>query len=150
MSWDSQQQARLALEKRILAEWFPQFEWHDPTEDTYLKGYLRTNSGRGYGVKVKLTDDYPESPPKALIFDPRPLLDRDGSPLEEYSYEMHTQKTTKKGNVQVCHYNDANWTESVTLCKVILKVRLWLEAYEGHLTTGNSIDHYLPHMEDDN
>jgi hypothetical protein len=34
----------------------------------------------------------------------------------------------------------------VSLYKILMKARLWLEAYEQHLRRGEPIDKYLSHM----
>jgi hypothetical protein len=72
--------------------------------------------------------------------------DEESNPLLSTSGSMHTLGGVK-GCVQICHYSSSNWSPNVTLYKVILKGRLWLEAYEIYLRTGNDIDTYLPHQQ---
>jgi len=145
MSWDDGQRKRLAMERQILAKYFPQLKWENPTTNTYVWGHLSTNAGNHYGVMLTLPPDYPASCPKAYVYDPNPLPSR-GHSLSEASGYMHTLSPHPSGYVQVCHYRNESWLESCTLYKVALKVRFWLEAYEGHLATGNTIDQYLRHM----
>ena len=62
------------------------------------------------------------------------------------SAEMHLLDPDEHGHPQICHYRDDVWTPNVTLYKVVMKGRFWLEAYEAHMRTGKAIDTYLPHM----
>ena len=49
-------------------------------------------------------------------------------------------------NIQLCHYSDAVWHSNVTLYKVALKCLVWLNAYDGHLRTGEPLDYFLKHQ----
>lgn len=61
------------------------------------------------------------------------------------SASMHTLAPVE-GRVAVCHYRPDRWDERKTLYLVLLKVRLWLEALEGHRRTGKPMDDFLPHQ----
>lgn len=82
------------------------------------------------------------------VVKPAPLKDYDGIPLADRgtSSTMHLRTPNTHGHPQICHYNDQYWNPAVTLYKVVIKGRIWLEGYEIHLRTGNDIDQYLPHM----
>ncbi|XP_028405193.1 uncharacterized protein LOC114527685 [Dendronephthya gigantea] len=46
----------------------------------------------------------------------------------------------------ICHSNAPHWTDRDTLYKVVMKGRLWLEAYEAYLETGACLSEYLVEM----
>ena len=58
----------------------------------------------------------------------------------------HTLGRNNEGFLRICHYLCTHWNGLHTFYEVFVKGRLWLEAYEGHISTGNSIDYYLGHM----
>ena len=61
------------------------------------------------------------------------------------SASMHTL-SSENGWTRICHYGCNSWTPNVSLYKVYIKCRLWLEMYETHLRTGKPIDYYLNHQ----
>jgi hypothetical protein len=135
---------RLQLEIAILEKYFPR---KYKFENLYLENELldlglKTQSGKVYRLNIKLKTDYPNSMPSVFVTFPLPLLKKDGSSLTGASHEMHTL-SNDGSNVQICHFKPENWNPNQSLYKVILKARIWLEAYEGHLATGNPIDNYL-------
>ncbi len=147
MPWTNAQLARLRIERATLARYFPGFEWKEASEITYIDGWMKTDAEKYYLVRLIVPQDIPNSVPDALIMYPVPLLDHAGHSLVDYgaSARMHLLDPIQ-GYVRVCHYRSNNWTPQVTLYKVLIKVRLWLEAYEGHLQTGDPIEHYLKHQ----
>ncbi|MDO9016923.1 MAG: hypothetical protein Q8S73_20340 [Deltaproteobacteria bacterium] len=146
MNWSLEQRRRLAAERTFLAQYFPALRWVDPAGNTAIEGDLRTNAGNVYGVRVVLPPDFPDSQPDALICRPRPLPTLPGFSLHLTSAAMHTLEGDGQGNVRICHYSAERWAANISLYKVVMKVRFWLEAYEGHLRTGQSIDAFLKHM----
>ena len=52
---------------------------------------------------------------------------------------------SKDGRTQICHYDTSEWTDDNTLYQVAMKGLIWLEGYEAHLRTGNSLSTYLQH-----
>jgi hypothetical protein len=59
---------------------------------------------------------------------------------------MHTLENGPSGAVQICHWRDDRWHSGITFDKVMLKVIVWLEAYEQHLSTGDSIASFVGTM----
>lgn len=112
------------------------------SSDTYVVMGARTNSGNVYTLRVEL-DDFPFDIPPVYVT--QMLTDIDGNPLDEVSAEMHVL-TPKNGRTRICHYGPASWTPAVSIFKVFVKCRLWLEMYELHLKTGRPIDYYLNHQ----
>jgi len=80
-----------------------------------------------------------------VVLSPYPLKGFLGKDMKEHgtSPSMHTLNP-RDGYLEICHYR--NWLPNLTLYKVVLKGRLWLEALEAHKRTGQPIDKFLPHM----
>ncbi len=147
MSWTKLQQKRLVIESEILKKYFRECQWINPNDSsqTQVEWKATTNSGKEYTLRVRVPEDYPNSQPVLLVVSPFPLRGHDGSKMTGLGvdHSMHTLSPVD-GFVQVCHYR--GWSPDLTLYRVFLKGRIWLEAYEGHLRTGNRIDDYLHHM----
>ncbi|ASC71410.1 hypothetical protein XM38_023620 [Halomicronema hongdechloris C2206] len=147
MNWSKIQQKRLLIEKEILKKYFPAFKWVNPTDssNTRIEGNVCTNSMKLYTLRVYIPSDFPNSRPDMVVTLPYPLEGCSGNDLKDYgaSSSMHTLDP-RDGYVQICHYKD--WTDNLTVYLVVLKGRIWLEAYEAHKRTGQPLDHFLPHM----
>lgn len=102
----------------------------------------RTNRKNIYTLYIPL-DGFPETLPK--VFVTRMLKSRAGEDLDGASAAMHTLPS-ENGWTRLCHYAGDSWTEDVSLYKVYIKCRLWLEMYELHLQNGRPIDYYLNHQ----
>ena len=50
--------------------------------------------------------------------------------------------------MSICHFYPLHWNAQDTLYEVFMKGRLWIEAYEGHLNSGQPINNYLPEQVD--
>jgi ubiquitin-protein ligase len=135
---------RLQQEIAILEKYFPRkYKFKNLySENELLDVGIKTQSGKVYRLNVKLEPDYPSSIPSVYVVFPLPLHKNDGSIISEASHDMHTL-SNDGANIQICHFKTGNWNPNQSLYKVILKARIWLEAYEGHLATGNPIDNYL-------
>lgn len=136
---------RLAAEKRVLASKLPvsSYRFMDmDTDNPFIVMAAKTNSGNVYTIRIDLIN-FPKSKPEAFVR--KMLHTKSGSPMNGPSGAMHTL-TAKYGFTQICHYADSVWTEWVSLYKVYIKCRLWLEMYELHLKTGKNMDYYLNHM----
>jgi len=135
---------RLQQEIAILEKYFPR---KYKFENLYLENELldvgvKTQSGKVYRLNIKLEPDYPNSMPAVYVVFPLPLLEYNGNVISGASHEMHTLSNDGL-NVQICHFKKDNWNPHQSLYKVILKARIWLEAYEGHLASGHPIDNFL-------
>lgn len=109
------------------------------TDKPYLKMAVLTNSKKLYTLRVDL-DQFPESIPK--VFVTQMLKSKSGNDLNGPSHEMHTL-SSEHGFTRICHYGNSSWRPDVALNKVYLKCRVWLEAYEAHLKTGDNLCDYL-------
>ncbi len=135
---------RIEQERRILQTYFPKrFVFVGlNTDNPYVDLGLQSNSKKVYRIRIELPLDYPNSLPEVFMTLPKPLKKYDGSAMTEVSHAMHTLSPSN-GDVQICHYKAENWNPNVTLYRIVLKVRIWIEAYEGHLRTGEDIDEFL-------
>lgn len=133
---------RYQLEVRVLENYFPSnaFLFKDMWGDEpYLLMAAKTNSGTIYTIRIDL-NGFPNSLPKAFVT--KMLKKKDGKILDSASHSMHTL-TSEHGYTRICHYGSNSWTPNVSLYKVYIKCRLWLEMYELHLKTGKDISYYL-------
>lgn len=112
------------------------------TDKPYLRIGARTNSGNVYTLHVDLSA-FPESVPK--VFVTRMLKDINGDDMSGVSAAMHTLQG-ENGWTRICHYGYSSWTPGVSIYKIYVKCRLWLEMYEAHLRSGHPIDYYLNHQ----
>jgi len=148
MTWSEVQRQRLTVEKQILQKYFPSFKWLNPTDsiNTRIEGQVKTNVGNIYKLRVYVPSDFPNSLPELIVISPYPLKGYRGQDLKEHgiSGSMHTLDPSDYDYVKICHYRD--WLPNITLYKVVLKGRVWLEALEAHRRTGQPIDAFLSHM----
>ena len=102
----------------------------------------KTNSGNIYTIRIDLVN-FPNSKPEAFVR--KMLKTKAGSEMNCASASMHTL-SSKYGFTQICHYADSAWTPMVSIYKVYIKCRLWLEMYDLHLKSGKKMDYYLNHQ----
>jgi ubiquitin-protein ligase len=135
---------RLQHETAILNRYFPnRFRIEQVGRSKGLLDVgVKTQSGKVYRLNIRFKSDYPNSLPEVYIVYPLPMLTFLGLPLDGPSHHMHTLQNDGP-NIQLCHFKPENWNPNQSLYKVILKARIWLEAYEGHLRTGRPIDDFL-------
>lgn len=138
--------ARLQAEESLLSRKFPvnvfRFFNKDNPQIAYLRIGAKTNQGNVYTLHMDLTD-FPMQQPK--VFVTKMLKSKLGKDLDGPSATMHTL-TSENGWTRICHYGCNSWTPNVSLYKVYVKCRLWLEMYETHLRTGKPIEYYLNHQ----
>lgn len=150
MTWEAHQQYRLAVEKRILRERMPDFDFYDPVGDTYVQGEWTSSRGNTYELTIELPHAFPDECPAVFISDPSPLQGRD-RPMNEFgdSHAMHMWNADPDHPdwTKLCTYKPASWSASHSLEKVLQKSFLWIEAYESYLETGNPISNYLLDMD---
>lgn len=136
---------RLELEKSVLERKIPTnaYKFMDiGSTKPYLVIAAKTNRGNVYTLRIEL-DEFPNQIPKAFIN--KMLYTKNGSRMNDCSASMHTL-TSENGRTRICHYGFDSWTPNVSLYKVYVKCRLWLEMYELHLDNGKPIEYYLNHQ----
>ncbi len=133
------------MEQAVLANYLPRnmFRFRDmDTDDAYLQAGVVTNDGTCYVLHFRLAG-FPNQKPKVYVEEM--LRTRTGALMDQPSASNHTL-TPWNGWTQLCHYNDDCWRPDVSLWKVYLKCRLWLEMYRNHLRTGKTMEYYLNHQ----
>ena len=136
---------RLNLEKSVLQRYLPSntYVFKDISSSSpYILMAARTNRGNVYTLRIDLAN-FPNSIPPAFVT--RMLRTKNGELMNDVSATMHTL-SSEYGYTRICHYGTNSWVPNVSLYKVYIKCRLWLEMYELHLQTGKTIDYYLPHQ----
>ena len=143
-----QYKTRLDIERSALARFFPEFRIQDPFgEKAGVIGRMRPNNGREYVVWLEL-GAFPHDAPRLYLISPKNLRSYAGQLLSGVgsSAAMHLLDPDIHGYPQICHYNDDFWHPDISLYKILMKARFWIEAYEQHLRHGKPIDAYLSHM----
>ncbi|GAA4074894.1 hypothetical protein GCM10022389_20650 [Flavobacterium cheonanense] len=136
-------ESRLLFETAILKRYFVnRFLFSEVDGEEMLLVGVKSQSGKIYQIKIELSEIYPLEMPNAFIVYPIGLKNFKGKRLPEFSHQMHILENSSKG-VQICHFHPGNWNPNQSLYKVILKVKIWIEAYEGHLKNGKPINDYL-------
>lgn len=149
MSWSSQQRDRLGLEKDVLDTKLGNVTWFNPTSagNTRVEWRVNTNNGKSYTLRVYLASDFPNSCPVLVVSSPSSTLrKKDGSLLNSTCGRDHVYGA-HDGLTKICHFITDKWTSENTIYQVLMKGRIWLEAYEIHLRTGEYLDKYLAHMQ---
>ena len=136
-------ESRLHFETAILQRYFPKrFIFTKEGRKEVLLVGVKSQSGKVYQIKIELSEIYPIEMPTVFIVYPKGLKNFNGKRLPAFNHEMHTL-ATDANRVQVCHFLPCNWNPMQSLYKVILKVKIWLEAYEFYLKTSKPISDYL-------
>jgi hypothetical protein len=140
--WDRFQLDRLALEEEILKENHPQCEF-DLKADEAIILIWHSIAGSWFRLRICVADTYPDEKPKVYVQYPVPLLAYwSGKKISDYapSHNYHVLITSSAGEVQICHFSDADWNAEKSIHLVVLKAKLWLQAYaEHHMRTGQPI-----------
>lgn len=149
MTWSSNQQAQLAAEKSRIEKYFPNGEilWNNSNSNYYawVQIKMTSNNNKSYTLRMYIPSDFPNSCPDMVMVSPSNLRQRNGTALPHESSVFHTIGK-RDGYIKICHTRPGLWTAQTWLYELFLKGRLWIEAYEGHLTTGNDMDVYLKHQ----
>lgn len=137
---------RESAERDVLRRKLPGYDYRFidmETSKPYIVMPARTNRGHIYTIRIEL-DEFPNEIPKAFVT--KMLKTKSGNPMSGCSASMHTL-TSEHGYTRICHYGHSSWTPMVSIYKIYVKCRLWLEMYELHLQTGHDMDYYLNHQE---
>lgn len=146
-------QERLMLENQILQrDGLSQFQVYRSQygESFFLSGVHKTNGGNSYTIWSPIPVLYPNRRPPVYVTEPNPLWGfQYQKQINSYglSHDMHTLENGQNGEVQICHWRDDRWHSGITLNKVMIKVVLWLEAYEQYLASGTTIREFVGTMQ---
>lgn len=136
---------RKQLDEQVLSYYLPSNMYrfrNVGTSHPYMEAAVQANDGATYLLYFDLSS-YPETKPR--VFVEQMLYTKNGLRMDSPSAPNHTL-TSENNWTQLCHYNDACWSPDVSLWKVYLKCRLWIEMYRAHLRTGKTMDYYLNHQ----
>ncbi|MDE6206886.1 MAG: hypothetical protein K2M55_03665 [Muribaculaceae bacterium] len=136
---------RQQMETQVLNHYLPAtaYRFMDiGTSQPYLMMGMLTNSGKTYTIRIDLAH-FPESVPEVYVT--KMLYTKQGTAMDSPSASMHTL-SSKYGFTRICHYGSNSWSPRVSLYKIFIKCRLWVEIYELHLKTGRPMDYYLNHQ----
>lgn len=142
---------RLNLENQILEQdGMSQYliKYYSEGAFHYIYGDYVSNSRRNYTIWCQPPGNYPDKCPSVYVHKPNPLIGYGYKPVNSYgtSHAMHTLEPSSNGEVQICHWRQSRWDSSITLNRVMLKVMLWFEAFEQHLSTGQTINAFVTTM----
>src|SRR6266852_2492276 len=135
--WDEDQKRRMQFEAKILAENHPGCEIVQGDDWATVRLWHYVNSSI-YRLRIYVPGAYPDERPRVYVQYPVPLLQYSGRPVAEIgpNHNFHTLTATNAGEVQICHFSDTTWDAAKTAHLVVLKAKLWLQAYgEHHLLT---------------
>ena len=144
--FDDFQRQRLQFEEEQLRENHPYCEFS--LGDSYAVVRIwHSVSGSLYRLRVSVPGAYPDEKPRVFVEEPVPLRAYwPGKKISDYapSHNYHVLTTSQKGEVQICHFSNAAWDARKTIHLVVLKAKLWLQAYaEHHLRTGQPICNFF-------
>jgi hypothetical protein len=149
--WDQKQSERFAFEEALVKKYFPGFSLsYDHNGNPYFAGWTGTRGRRNnYKLRLELSEFFPDSEPDLFVESPRKLLMYDGVKTINSlgtSHSYHVYENEDNGFVQICHTND--WDSSCTCVMALLRGALWVDGYEHHLRTGETIHQYLKKIEE--
>jgi hypothetical protein len=134
---------RKQFEIAILNQYFThRFAFFEKESRKWLEVGLRSNQGLVYKLVIEISQNYPYQMPMATITFPKLLKGFNGKKINSYSHELHTLECTKE-YIGLCLFHPNQWSPNQSLYKVIVKAKLWIEAYENYLKTGKNINTYL-------
>lgn len=142
--WDQKQSERFAFGEALVKKYFPGFSLsYDHNGNPYFAGWTGTRGRRNnYKLRLELSEFFPDSEPDLFVESPRTLPMFDGSQINSlgtsHYYHVHANKN---GYVKICHTDD--WDSSCTCVMALLRGVLWVDGYENHLRTGETIHQYL-------
>ncbi len=135
--------ARVKFEDKILTHYLPRniFRFRNiGAPNPYLQAAIQARDGAVYLLYFDISE-FPTSKPRVYV--QQMLYTHSGQPMDSCSVQNHTLKSWN-GWTQLCHYIFGD--SDITLWKVYLMCRIWIEMYRAHLRTGKPIDYYLNHQ----
>lgn len=115
-SWHHDNYKRLVAEKNAMSKRFPDFMLTETSQGLTWTGYLRPNSTY-YRIALIYPDNYPYSPPKVWIIDPKI-----NAPKHQFP----------DGHLCLLHPSDGTWQTNTTAATIAAMASTWLWCYEYH------------------
>lgn len=140
--FDDFQKSRLQFEEGQLKESHPHCEFSLGNDHAIVKIW-HSVAGSWYRLRIYVSEAYPDKKPAVYVEHPVPLRAYwAGRTISEFApcHNYHVLHTSSRGEVQICHFSDGDWDATKSIHLVVLKAKLWLQAYaEHHLQTGKPI-----------
>lgn len=137
--------SRIDLEKDVLTRYLHPnaFRFMDvETPNPILMCAARTNNKKIYTLRIELSR-FPYDVPR--VFVTQMLKTKTGEDMNGDSVPMHTGYS-ENGWTQIGHCYNCNWNPQSSLWSVYYRCLIWLNIYELHLQTGETMDTYLNHQ----
>lgn len=145
------QSGRILFEKRVVPQYFRGARFYDSPAGTYLDFRTGRNGRRqDYLLRAELPPDYPHQEPGLFIQSPRilPMFQAQGVlNYRDTSYCWHIHKNREDDRVKVCYTR--GWDASMNCVLVLLRGIIWIDAYENHLNTGETIADYINRLKNE-
>lgn len=151
--WTEDQRIRLAYEESLLRKEMPHFWFRDHAKGgltTVWGEYTTTIANRTYMMCIWIKEGFPYKMPGLYVTSPCPLVGYGGKTINSWipsgsnlgSSAMHIWPPDWNNYVKICHNKDEYWDASDSLLGILMKGFLWLEAFEIHCRTGQTINDY--------
>ena len=144
--WESSQIIRLAAEWKKLQELFPGVKILYPKDrmNAYVWLNGNTTSGIAYEFISPIPYDFPNSKPNLYLVNPNPLVAYDGkSHLNSLgsSHAFHMYNNGPNRCISICY--TGHWHLGMTFTRVLSSGITWIQCYQIHTQTGETIDDIL-------
>lgn len=138
--WNGYQMERLRYEAGVLAENHQHLDFEVEWSGAAARFWYWKNE-RWFRVRLEIPTTYPDEKPSLYIEQPRPLYDAFGNDINDHapSHNWHLLYPSDAGEAQICHFPSSVWDETKSLHLVVLKAKLWLDAYCWHLSSYQAI-----------
>ena len=137
--------SRIDIEKDVLTRYLHPnaFRFMDvETSNPFLLCATQTNNKKIYTLRIELSR-FPYDAPEVYVM--QMLKTKTGEDMNGDSVPMHTCRS-KNGWTQIGHCYNCNWNPQMSLWSVYYRCLIWLNIYELHLQTGETMDTYLNHQ----
>jgi len=141
--WDLDWPGRRSFERRLVKKCFPDSSFSEigtPCFTCLVGGGGRINN---YKQRLDLSYGFPDRGPDLYIEYPRILPMRDGRTINSLgtSSQYHVFDNGPQGEVKICYGLD--WNASFTCIMPLIRGVIWIDGYENHLRTGETIASFI-------
>lgn len=127
--WHVSNPARLLVEKRAMAQKFPDFQLQRDNDQLVWVGSLTTNRNNSYQIAVYYPDTFPNLPPKIYPINPAITAWQNRATGE-------LQHQYNDGSLCLFHPNDRSFERNTTAAALVIITAAWFFAYETWQETG--------------
>jgi hypothetical protein len=116
-SWYHDNPKRLLAENAAMMIRFPGFTLTEPPKGLTWTGYLKPKGTNRYRIALIYPDNYPYSPPKVWVIDPKINSPKHQNP---------------DGHLCLLHPCDDTWQTNTTAATIVAMASTWIWCYEYH------------------